>query len=110
MIEETKCRQECNPHQLKDTVWTAELLLNCLKKEVDTKVTDNIHRSTTYSVMADEFTDVVLEMHLAMLCYYVNQDGSSATVVMNDVEIANGTANTITAATTKRYKRDNSTL
>ncbi len=68
-------------------------LLNCLKKEVDANVTDNIRRSPTYSVTADEVTDVS-KKHLAMLCRYVNPDGSTVTVLMNDVEIANGTANT----------------
>ena len=81
---------------------TVSGLLNCLKKEVDTKVTDNSCRSSTYSVMADEVTDVVSNKHLSMLCRYVNQDGSTATVLMNDVEIANGTAKTITVATRVR--------
>ena len=77
---------------------TVSGLLNCLTTEVDAKVTEHIRRSPTYSVMADEVTDVVSMKHLAMLCRYVNPDGTTATVLMNDVEIANGTANTITAA------------
>ena len=61
-------------------------------------MTENIHRSPTYSVMTDEVTDAVSKKHLAMLCRYENPDGTIATVLMNDVGIANGTANTITAA------------
>ena len=39
-----------------------------------------------------------------MLCRYVNQDGSTSTVLMNDVETANGTANTITATSNKELQ------
>ena len=57
---------------------TVSGLLNCLTKEVEAKVTDNIRRSPVYSVMADEVTDVVSKKHLTMLCRYVNSDGTAA--------------------------------
>ena len=39
-----------------------------------------------------------------MLCRYVNPDGSTDTVPLNDFEIADGTANTITAAITSELQ------
>ena len=39
-----------------------------------------------------------------MLCRYVNPDGSTDTVLLNDFEIADGTANTITAAITSELQ------
>ena len=77
---------------------TVSGLLQSLRKQVDAAVNSKIQQSPTYSVLADEVTDVASHKHLAMLCRYVNPDGSTDTVLLNDVEIADGTANTLTAA------------
>ena len=79
-------------------------LLRSLSGEVSITITDSIQRSPTYRVMADEVMDVVSRKHLAMLCRYVKPDGSTDTVLINDVEIADGTANTITAAITSELQ------
>ena len=77
---------------------TVSGLLQSLRKQVDAAVNSKIPQSPTYSVLADEVTDVASYKHLAMLCRYVKPDGSTDTVLLNDVEIADGTANTVTAA------------
>ena len=83
---------------------TVRGLLSSLSEEVNTTITDSIQQSPTYSVMADEVMDVASRKHLAMLCRYVKPDGGTDTVLLNDVEIANGTANTITAAITSELQ------
>ena len=60
--------------------------------------TNKIQQSPTDSVLSDEVTDIVSHKHLAMLCRYVKSDVGTDTVLLNDVAIADGTANTITAA------------
>ena len=59
-------------------------LLRSLSEEVSTTITDSIQQSPTYSVMADEVMDVASRKHLAMLRRYVNPDGSTDTVPLND--------------------------
>ena len=86
------------------SAYTVSGLLQCLKKQVDEKVTANIRDSPMYSILADEVMDVASHKHLAMLCRYVNINGSTDTILLNDVEIADGTANTITAAITSELR------
>ena len=83
---------------------TVHGLLRSLSDEVSATITDSIQQSPTYSVMADEVMDVASRKHLAMLCRYVSPDGSTDTVLLNDVEIADGTANTVTAAMTSELQ------
>ena len=54
--------------------------------------------------MANEVMDLASRKHLAMLYRYVKADGSTDTVLLNAVEIADGTANTITAGTTSELQ------
>ena len=79
---------------------TVHGLLRSLSEEVSITITDSIQQSPTYRVMADKVMDVVSRKHLAMLCRYVKPDGSTDTVLLNDV----GTANTITAAITSELQ------
>ena len=81
----------------KRTSWdTVQEFLTTLSDQVEDWVCSDVQASPTYSIMVDEVSDVASRKHLATLCKYIAPDISMKTAILNDVELADGTATTIT--------------
>lgn len=81
---------------------TATEFLECQAELVEKKVNKEIQRSGSYGLMIDEYTDVSARKHLALVCKYVDS-GSSKLAFLQDVQLENGTAQTIYEAMKKHW-------
>lgn len=79
---------------------TATEFLECQAEVVEKKVNKEIQRSGSYGLMINEYTDVSARKHLALVCKYVDS-GSSKLAFLQDVQLENGTAQTIYEAMKK---------
>ena len=76
---------------------TATEFLECQAEVVETTVHDALKRSQSYGVMVDEYTDISSRKHLAIVCRYID-NGASKLAFLQDIQLSNGTAETIYTA------------
>ena len=75
-----------------------------LTAEVDRRVLAEVQESATYSIMADEVSDVASRKHLTVLCRHVRPDGSTG-ITERCRGGRHGTSATITAAIVAEIER-----
>ncbi|XP_071138617.1 zinc finger protein 862-like [Mytilus edulis] len=82
--------------------------LSCQAEVVENKVKNEINTSQSYGVMIDEYTDISGRKHLALVGKYIHL-GSSRLSFLQDIQIPNGTADTIYSSI-KSYLNDKAGL
>ena len=73
---------------------TEDEFLDCQAEVVQEKVEEKIAEGEVYGLMIDEYTDISARKHLAMVTKYIHQ-GSSRLAFLQDIQLPNGTADTI---------------
>lgn len=82
--------------------------LSCQAEVVENRVKHEINTSQSYGVMIDEYTDISGRKHLAIVGKYIHL-GSSRLSFLQDIQIPNGTADTIYSSI-KSYLNDKAGL
>lgn len=80
---------------------TAKEFLECQAEVVEKRIKNGIRNSGSYGVMIDEYTDVSRRKHLAIVCRYVDCNGSSKLAFLHDSSLENGKGETIYKAMKK---------
>lgn len=74
---------------------TAKEFLECQAEVVEKRIKNGIRSSGSYGVMIDEYTDVNRRKHLAIVCRYIDCNGSSKLAFLHDCSLKNGKGETI---------------
>ncbi|XP_046555327.1 zinc finger protein 862-like [Haliotis rubra] len=87
-----------NLSQAKNATYTSHVIIqdfiDSQSDIVEEKIQAKMRSSESYGLMLDEYTDVATRKHLAFAGRYI-EEGESKLAFLRDVEIPNGTANTI---------------